>query len=225
MLVINIRQRIEGFLFVITTPEFEYTNKKVLHHTKIQNVKYMEIRFPKHDFDLPDNVISIFRGYKWPYKNCLKEKHYDLLKITYKNKGMIRKCTHHKGNFEMIGRRRSKQSSGTMFSLPKNVDNHQYYRQTMNTTLLTYVKSMVNVLQAEAIFSNYSSGESLMTLYKSVLDIRKPTELCEQTIITQNGFHNTVHTDIGSCLNTRDTNKVLKKYMISKMFLRQHHLI
>ena len=124
---------------------------------------------------------------------------------------MIRKCTHHKGNFEMIGRRRSKQSSGTMFSLPKNVDNHQYYRQTMNTTLLPYVKSMINVLQAEAIFSNYSSGESLMTLYKNFLDIRNPTELCEQTIITQNGFHNTVHTDIGSCLNTRDTNKVLNK--------------
>ena len=50
-----------------------------------------------------------------------------------------------------------------MLSLPKHVDNHQYYLQTMNTTLLPYVKNMVIFLQAEAIFSNYSSGETSET--------------------------------------------------------------
>ena len=143
------------------------------------------------DFDLPRGTVSIFRGYSWPFMNCVKETHFDLIQRTYQSKGLVRHCTKHYGNFEMIGERRSYQSNGSLIIDPDYVMEHQYYRQTMDSSLLPYVKSIINSLQEEAIKSNYKSGESLMSLYKKVLKIRNEKELCKQTIITQNR-HKTV---------------------------------
>ena len=50
-----------------------------------------------------------------------------------------------------------------------------------------------------------------MNLYMKILCLRNQKDLCEQTIVTQNGFHNTIHTDYSSCLNIQDTADVLKK--------------
>ena len=46
--------------------------------------------------------------------------------------------------------------------------------------------------------ANYTSGESLMSLYKKVFGISDTRTICPQTILTQNHFHNTVHKD-ASC--------------------------
>ena len=108
----------------------------------------------------------------------------------------------------MIGKRRSKQSTGTMFCLQNNVDKHQYYRKTMNSLLLPYVRSMVNVLREEALYTNYASGEGLMSLYKKILQKNQCIDLCEQTIITQTHFHNTIHRDCKSTLNSVDSESV-----------------
>ena len=105
----------------------------------------------------------------------------------------------------MIGKRRSKQSNGTIFCHPKNVDKHQYYRESMNSLLLPYVRSMVNVLREEALYTNYSSGEGLMSLYKKILRKDQYIDLCEQTILTQMNFHNTIHRDCRSTLNSVDS--------------------
>ena len=55
-------------------------------------------------------------------------------------KGLRRSCTNHEGNFEMIGERSSKQSTGSLLVLPKRVDKHQYYREEMNLNLLPHTK-------------------------------------------------------------------------------------
>ena len=135
------------------------TDKMVQTDLGIPNIFMMSYEKSLHDFELLKGTISIFRGYNWPFLKSMKTHHYEILSQTYRNKGLIRKCTEHQGNFEMIGKRRSKQSNGTMFCHPKNVDKHQYYRESMNSFLLPYVRSMVNVLREEALYTNYSSGE------------------------------------------------------------------
>ena len=48
-----------------------------------------------------------------------------------------------------------------------------------------------------------------MSLYKKVLKIRNEKELCKQTIITQNNFHNSMHKDTGSVLEGGYQDEVL----------------
>ena len=118
-----------------------------------------------------------------------------MMEKLFTNKVLIRHCTTHNGNFEIIGPRHSFQSSGSLISDPDYVAKHQYYRSSMDSKILPYVKSNVNILQEEAISETYTSGESLMTLYKYILKIRNPKDICEHTIITQNHFHNSIHKD------------------------------
>ena len=61
------------------------------------------------------------------------------------------------------------QSNGSLIVDPKYIQEHQYYRSTMDRTLLPYVKSFVNSLQREAINVTYQSGDCLMSLYKHLL--------------------------------------------------------
>ena len=48
-----------------------------------------------------------------------------------------------------------------------------------------------------------------MSLYKKVLNIRNEKELCKQTIITQNNFHNSIHKDTGSVLEGEYMDEVM----------------
>ena len=175
----------------------------------------MELVNKTTDFELPDGLTSVFRCYKWPFLNCMEDVHYTLFNKTYKNKGLIRHCTNHFGNFEMIGTRRSYQSNGSMTVDPRYVMDHQYYRKSMNSSLLPYVKSIINSLQQEALRANYVSGESLMSLYKKILCLRDEKILCKQTILTQNHFHNTIHKDNGSVLDNDYTRSIMNSDFIS----------
>ena len=126
-----------------------------------------------YDFELNQGLICIFRGYEWPFEQKITQHHHDLFTKIYTKKRLIRKCTHHYRNFEMIGRRCSKQSTGTTFCETQNGNLHQYFRNSMNTSLLPYVRSMINVLREEALFTNYSSGECLMKFYQKILKKNK----------------------------------------------------
>ena len=199
-----------GFLVALFESEDD-----ILHHdiTYIsdcgENIYSMALQSLPTDFDLPRGTVSIFRGYSWPFINCVKETYFDLMQRTYQSKGLVRHCTKHYGNFEMIGERRSYQSNGSLIVDPEYVMEHQYYRETMDSSLLPYVKIIINSLQEEAIQSSYKYGESLMSLYKKVLKIRNEKELCKQTIITQNNFHNSIHKDKGSALEREYNDRVM----------------
>ena len=78
------------------------------------------------DFELPEYLISILRSYPWPFHNELNESMLNLFNLTFPGKGLRRSCTNHEGNFEMIGERNSKQSTGSLLVLPKRVDKYQY---------------------------------------------------------------------------------------------------
>ena len=115
----------------------------------------------------------------------------------------------------MIGTRRSYQSNGSMTVDPRHVMDHQYYRKSMDSSLLPYVKSIINLLQQEALCANYVSGESLMSLYKKILCLRDEKILCKQTILTQNHFYNTIHKDNGSVLDNDYTQSIMNLDFIS----------
>jgi hypothetical protein len=140
-------------------------------------------------------LCPIFRGYQWPFITSISEDVYDLLSLTYPKKGLIRSSVPHRGNFEMIGRRTSCQSTGSMCALPKNTKNHQYYRASMHSSLLPLVRGITNSLHEEALISNYTSGESLMAVMMKSRGSICYKDLSPQTIITQNHFCNAIHFD------------------------------
>ena len=55
------------------------------------------------DFELQYDLIIMFRVYPWSYKNSLLEKLFDLMSQKYTGKRLIRNCTNHSGNLEIIG--------------------------------------------------------------------------------------------------------------------------
>ena len=83
----------------------------------------------------------------------------------YTGKGLIGNFTKHSDNFEMIGERTSKQSTGNMLMDFIDVNQHQYYCETTNLFLLHHVKSLFNILMEEGITANNTSGEYLMLWY------------------------------------------------------------
>ena len=168
------------------------------------------------DFELPPGLTALLRCYEWPYETCMNDRHFHMMVKTYTRKGLRRHCTEHNGNFEMLGPRCSFQSNGSLIVRPDSIQKHQYSRSSMNAAMLPYVKSIVNRLQEEAIDANYTSGESLMSLYKHILKIRNPKDLCPQTIITQSHFHNSIHRDKSSVLNNNDTAKVMDSQLLTK---------
>ena len=96
------------------------------------------------DFELPPNMICIFRSYPWPFVNYIDKNILELFRNTFRGKGLIRNCTYHEGNFEMLGERNSKQSTGSLLMLSKHVDLHQYYRESINLNLLPHTKTITN---------------------------------------------------------------------------------
>ena len=112
--------------------------------TGISNVYLFNFNENPSDLDLPDDSVCIFRIYPWPFTNNLQYSHFDMCAKTFKGKGLIRNCTIHQGNFEIFGTRWSKQSNGNMLCLACNVDNHQYYREFSNISLVPIVKSIIN---------------------------------------------------------------------------------
>lgn len=191
--------------------------------TGIKGLYVMRLRKYVPDFSLPFGCISVFRGYQWPYSTDIPDDVFDLLANTYTGKGLIRNGVPHYGNFEMIGRRTSNQSTGSMIALAKETHNHEYYRQSMDSTLLPLLRGVINGLQQESLKVAYSCGEGLMSLYKRENNILNPMELCEQTIITQQHFCNVIHVDkscylpdeystkvINSCSLTNKESKYLK---------------
>ena len=103
------------------------------------------------DLELPDDLIAMFRSYPWSYKNFLSEKMFDLISQIYTGKSLIRKCTNYSSNFEMIGEWTSKQSIGNILMGSTDVNQHHYYCEIMNMSLLPHVNILLNVLVEEAI--------------------------------------------------------------------------
>ena len=147
------------------------------------------------DFEFPEHMICIFRSYSWSFINHLDEKVMDLFRKTFQGKGLIRNCTYHEVNFEILGERNSKQSTGNLLMLPKNVDLHQYYRENIDLKLLTAAKNIINQLMEQSIYAGYTSGESMMHYYKCKLMVGDAKNICYHSILTQRIFFNTIHID------------------------------
>ena len=157
------------------------------------------------DFELPEHMISIFRSYPWPFHNELNESMLNLFNLTFPGNGLKRCCTNHEGNFEMIGERNSKQSTGSLLVLPKRVDKHQYYREGMNLNMLPHTKNAITQLMEQSIVAGYSSGESIMNYMKNILCKRDAKNLCYNSIITQRNFCNSIHLDRKSIFSKEAT--------------------
>ena len=78
-------------------------------------------------------------------------------------KGLIRNCTDHHGNFEMLGTRCSQQSNGNMLCLQDKVDQHHYYREIMSVLLLKEVKIILR--KETGITSNKYRSLVVFTVY------------------------------------------------------------
>ena len=87
-------------------------------------VYVFDLSINSSDFEFLDDLITLFRAYPWSYKNSLSEKLFDLMSKTYTGKDLIRNCTKHSGNFEMIGVRTSRQSTCNMLMKSTEVDQH-----------------------------------------------------------------------------------------------------
>ena len=112
----------------------------------------------------------------------------DLFRKKFQGKGLIRNCTYHEGNFEMLGERNSKQATGNLLMLPKKVDLHQYYRETIDLKLLPAAKNIINQLMEQSIYAGYTSGESMMHYYKCRLMVGDAKNMFYNSILTQRNF-------------------------------------
>lgn len=198
-----------GFIVGITkdVSTMERDCKEV--NENIDGLHVMTYENNPNDFELTEKTISVFRGYIWPFKNKLQHDHYEACSKTFTSKGLVRNCTTHNGNFEMIGPRKSKQSTGSLISLPEDVNKHQYNRATMNSSMLPLIKGLLNLLKREAETTMYTCGEALMSLYKQVLFLRHEEELCKQILLTQKHFNNSGHIDKDAHLGKLWSNIVL----------------
>ena len=190
--------------------DIKYCTKQTCYEEKKCNVRGFEIGEENDDYDLPADIVSIFRCYRWPFENSLEDDILEVMQQTFTRKGLVRKCTEHCGNFEMIGVRRSCQSNGSLIIDPDYIKKHQYFRTTMNRSFLAYVQSYINKLQDEAVHATYISGDCLMMLYRKLLNLRNGKDLCQQTIITQSNFHNTIHIDKCCNLGKIEQEKVME---------------
>ena len=90
------------------------------------------------------HLVCLLRYYPWPFHNDFNETLMNLFHLTLPGKGLKRNFTHHESCFEIIVKRNSKQSTGSLLVLPKKVNEHQYYREIMNLNLLPHAKSVIN---------------------------------------------------------------------------------
>lgn len=170
-----------------------------------------------------DEGVVIFRGYPWPYKPVLDEKVHKILDEAYPGSGLKRHRTSHLGKFEFIGKRNSNQSSGTLCARPGNTVNHQYFRQSMNVSLLPLARSIGNVLNDQAQRTAFTSGDSFLTAYLEEFNDQKWSIICAEIIITAAHFANTLHKDC-SCLFDGESDNLkdlLSKDLQWKTYLRR----
>mgnify|MGYP003327179317 CR=1 FL=1 len=113
----------------------------------------------------------------------------------------------------MIGERNSKQSTGILLVLPKKVDEHQYYRESMNLNLLPHAKYVINELMEQSILAGYSCGESIINYMKRSLYKRNAKSLCYNAIITQRNFFNSIHLDKKSVFSEESKRKIMVDMM------------
>ena len=139
----------------------------------------------------------------------------NLFNLTFAGKGLKRSCTHHEGNFEMIGERNSKQSTGSLLILPKMVDRHHYYREEMNLNFLPHTKNIIKLLMEQSIVAGYSCGESIMNYMKKTLCKRDAKKLCYNSIITQRNFHNSIHLDQRSVYSDKANQTIMQHISIT----------
>ena len=96
------------------------------------------------------------QGLSMAIQEFSSDKFFEWTSKTYTIKGLIRNCTKHSGNHEMIWKRTSKQSILKMLIKSSKVDQHQYYYDLMNIFLLHYIKKILNILMEEAIVKHCS---------------------------------------------------------------------
>ena len=212
LLLCNIKEHNQGQLVCICADRLCLPKGIRLVHDEVENVYLQRCTRNPSDFELPKSLIAIFRSYPWPFCNEFSDDIIKLFSSTFPGKGLKRQCTFHDGNFEMIGERNSKQSTGSLLMLPEMVDKHQYYRETMNLNLLPHTKTLINVLMEQSIEAGYSSGESIMNYMKRILNKRDAKSLCYNSIITQRNFNNSIHKDKKSVFSKEST-ATMKTYM------------
>ena len=71
----------------------------------------------------------------------------------------------------MIGERTSKQITGNMLMDSIKVDQHQYYCEIMDLSLLPHIKDLLIILIKEAINVSNASSESFMFWYHKQLTL------------------------------------------------------
>ena len=211
--IISQKNNLAGDVVCICRSKFDLPKKISLLREDYDGFYVM--MFPKNpsDFELPKNLVSIFRSYPWPFHNEIDESMINLFDLTFPGNGLKRSCTSHEGNFEMIGERNSKQSTGSLLVLPKKVDRHQYYREGMNLNLLPHTKNAINQLMEQSIFAGYSCGESIMNCMKKILCKRDAKSLCYNSIITQRNFCNSIHLDKKAIFSKEATQIVKRKLL------------
>ena len=171
-------------------------------HEDINGIYVMKCKRKQSDFELPNNLITIFRSYPWPFVNSFHTGILELFKKTFKGKGLIRSSTHHEGNFEMIGERNSRQCSGNLLMLPTKVDKHQYFQENIDLTLVLQARIIINDLIQQDIYAGNNNEDSLIDYYRKKLNIKDHLDLCYNSIITQENFHKSIHVDHRSILST-----------------------
>ena len=145
------------------------------------------------DFELPKNLVCLMRSFQWPFLNEFDDKLMNLFRLTFPGKGLKRNCTHHEGYFELIGEINSKQSTGSLIFLPSDVDNHSYYRESINLNLLIHAIGILNVIMEISIQASNILGDILMTYYQKILGLVNKKQLCFHAILTQRKFYNSIH--------------------------------
>jgi hypothetical protein len=205
------------------------TEREDIIRTEIDGIYLMRLKRNIPDVRLPFNCVSVFRGYQWPYATNIPQCVFNVLAKTFPDKGLTRRNVPHGGNFEMIGRKMSGQATGSMVAY-RDTSKHQYYRATMDSSLIPSARGSINFLQEESLRVGYTSGESLMSLYRKIIKLDTLKDLCEQTIVTQKHFYNALHLDescrIHDCyfqkvINSEAINSKERRYLENVMVLMQ----
>ena len=187
--------------------------------TSIKGIHIQSLHSHKNDLWLSKyGLVTMFRGYRWPLVTEIPHCVHLMFEKTYGEKGLFRSAVKHTGSFQMIGKRTSKQSSGTLVAAPLNTDLHEYYRENIDGSMVPLLRSIVNNLQAQAAQMVYTNGEALMPMFKRCSNENKGSvyRLSQQMIVTQNNFSSSMHLD--NCFISEEESEALLSFATADEF-------
>ena len=86
LLSLDLKNHPSGFTIVKTTESFTVKDNMIQINPGIPGIYCVSHSHPLHDFNLMEGTVCIFRGYEWPFKNFLREHHYEIFNQTYQKK-------------------------------------------------------------------------------------------------------------------------------------------